>query len=535
LQGWLAVSSHAVIIYHNAWRSAAEAARTVLQNRGYEVRLTDRANEGLTRLRELHERLDRGDNLVVYLAGHGSNPRTQPGETARNLALNHYVEFNDGVLTVGQVAPVFEALSRKDINLTVIDGSCNGGETVYNAIDQRYCAVSTVGVYAPSLSGVPSIAAAMQKDPEKSTFGLWWSDPHMTASWMNGEIVSDRPERLSQRLYRNDSGEFAGLSLFIRPALHSLQSIGGGAGWFLWAWHCRLYRTIYPMEYSNLSSDDKNAYASLLLIDAETFISHTCSWVDPQIRFITRLQEYLSNQDLMKAAADVYDAWYERVWQTLSNDPEWNPVVDPRKYVEKMYGLTPAEYAGKEGFLQMVKELRNLIVLEQAAFAKQQELLRRIDDAAAFSPLAATPVKIPTSTAPTVTVPRPEDPRWSSSYNTFERKAAQELRALEKKAKISHIDLMQFVEKPVLDMTSDRESEARIVVDRSADVNKAHFVIKKRPRTSLSALISQFRAVSADLNWEQGRSSLILSIIEDAVNKVESGEHPTNPGDVIHY
>ena len=243
--------SLAVIVYHNDWTEAVQNTKNVLMSRGYAVTLTDDGGKGLTMLQDCSKNLWSGDRMLVYLAGHGSNPRGW-GDTSKAVALQHYVQFNSGNLYVSQVAPIFEALAKGGIHLTVIDGSCNGGETVYNAIGQNYCAVATTSVYMPSLTNFPDPSNAIQKEGKPSTFGLWWDDPHLAAGWMNGAIVSGVPERIQQRLFRNDRGEFSGLSLFIRPAVGVLNCWDLG-GWNLHYSYCYLYRYIYPDQFDALS------------------------------------------------------------------------------------------------------------------------------------------------------------------------------------------------------------------------------------------------------------------------------------------
>jgi len=162
----------AIIVYHNDWTDAASSAQSELQSRGYSMVLTDDANTGLQSLAQASISLKAGDYLVVYLAGHGYNPRIVYSDTSKSTVLDHYVQFNSGILKVSQVAPLFEQIAQNEVNLTVIDGSCNGGETVLYAMGQKYCAVATTGVFSPGLTNFPPPSNAMHKDNKPGSFGL---------------------------------------------------------------------------------------------------------------------------------------------------------------------------------------------------------------------------------------------------------------------------------------------------------------------------------------------------------------------------
>ena len=145
-----ATQRKAIIVYHNDWGGVPNALKTELQGRGYSVTMTDSASQGLTALTNASNSLAAGDFFVVYLAGHGHDPRTNRNDTSKATALKHYVQFNSGNLYVSQSSPLFEKIANKGVHLIVIDGSCNGGEAVLYAMGQKYCAVSTTGVYSPS-------------------------------------------------------------------------------------------------------------------------------------------------------------------------------------------------------------------------------------------------------------------------------------------------------------------------------------------------------------------------------------------------
>jgi hypothetical protein len=550
LKSCMKANFSAIIIYHNDWKGVVQNTQAVFENRGYPVYLTDDGQKGLTMLQDASKNLKAGARMVIYLAGHGGEQRKK-GDMAMAPALKHWIEFNNGSLTVGQMAPLFEALAKKGVHLTVVDGSCNGGETVYNAIGQTYCAVATTGLYSPSLTNFPDPSNAMKQDGNPSTFGLWWDDPHLTGSWLNGAIVSGVPERLPQRLYRNDKGEFSRLSLFIRPSVAHL-TIWDWGGWTLHYSYCYLYRFIYKDQFDELTQEEKNKFTN----DTQSFIASIHATVDPQTKFIVNLNGYLDNQDVMAIAAKEYAKGYSRAWQTLANDPVWDPSVNPKKYVNKMYGLSPADYLGETGFLSMVKELKNTILLQQAGFAEQEDLLRKIDaiikEISQISPKAVSLPKLQSIPF----VPHPEN--FKMHFDEFEREAVKKFKAMDMQLKIDRIDLMHFsrtrtfrsmaasdlslAEKedtmnaitksmaPYKELFKAVDLLSNKIVISDADANK---VILAGMKEKLVDLISDFKGISPVLSSQQGRASFLMALIEDAVAKVQSGGG--NPGDVIYY
>lgn len=526
----------ALIIYHDQWPNSVRDTKKALENRGYTVRRTDSSEEGLKILQDASENLLEGDRMVVYLAGHGSNPRKW-GDISKAPALEHYVQFNSGIVMVSEVAPLFEALANNGVHLNVIDGSCNGGETVYNAIGQNYCAVSTSGVYSPGVVDAPNPSHAFSKDRDPSTFGLWWDDLHLTASWMNGETISACPQRIHQRIYRNDKGEFSGLSLFFRPALGCLSAWDNG-GWELHYQYCYLYRFIYPDEFNLLSQVEQNKFTN----DLESFIVYIHGVVDPQNKFIARLEDYLDNKILMDKAAEVFRANSERVWRTLANDPAWNPSANQTKYVQTMKGILP--FQDKTGFLAMVSQLKNQLASLQMMFAMQEELLRKIDKMVLNGPVIEGLPKPKRS----VTTVQSVDPML---YDEFEKDVVKKFKAIDSQKNIDLSELTRFIHTWNPSQSMDM---AKSIIAKSAaqykDYFKAEFAAKSEMALSMSTsgekdiqfsqwwkylaeLASDFKSYTPLIYFLQGRSSFMLAIIEDALAKVESDSR--NPGDTTYY
>jgi hypothetical protein len=550
----------ALIIYHNDWTNSVLDTETALKNRGYIVSLTDSGQEGLKILQNASENLLAGDRMVVYLAGHGSNPRKW-GDTTKATALEHYVLFNnDTIVKISQVAPLFELLCNEGVQLNVIDGSCNGGETVYNSIGQKYCAVATAGVYSPGVTDFPSPSHAISKDGNPSTFGLWWDDPYLTASWMNGETITACPQRIHQRIYRNDKGEFSSLSLFFRPALGCLSAWDNN-GWELHWQYCYLYRFIYPDEFNALSQEEQNKFTN----DLGSFVAYIHGVVDPQYKFIARLKEYLDNKDLIAKAAEVYETNIVGVWRTLTNDPSWDPSADPWRYWH-MNNIFP--YSGKSGFLTIVSELKNQIASLQTMFSTQQELLQKIDDIVLNGPVVEGLPKLTTMSRSIVEFADP------TRYNEFEKGVVNKLKAIDSQKNIDLSGFMQFIRnwtptqnnpssplsKDVHGLSMEDKNIAKSLIAKSASQYRDYFrteiadeisILQSEKGFSISSplkekdfqlsecwkdladLASDFKSYTPLIYFVQGRSSFMLAIIEDAIAKVESGSG--NPGDVIFY
>ena len=376
---------------------------------------------------------------------------------------------------------------------------------------------------------------------------------------MNGATILPNPQRIHQRLFRNDNGTFAGLMLFIRPAVSDLTN---------WDWQldsCYLYQYIYPDRYDKLSPELKSQYT----VGAQQVISEMHSIIDPQITFISKLLDYLNNQDLMAKAGKVYVAAFKRAWQTLANDPGWDPTADPQKYAQKMYGVSPDMYQGEIGFSTLVNELKNLIAALQACFNKQEDLLQKLDAELSKShtkppqpagqyPQPYTHVKVVPSQP---LKPRPpEDPNWSSIYNQYVQESAAEFKALDRRVKFDRARILRFIRKPASSRLLTNEEAMKTISDSVAS-NKVHFSTQVKPpagfRTPIIALpgvavsavkapigftdwklveslASEFRSVCADLYYLQGRYNFTMPIIEDAIVKVESPP-PNNPGDMTNF
>ncbi|NTW52727.1 MAG: caspase family protein [Chlorobiaceae bacterium] len=524
----------ALIVYHNDWGGAPAALKTELQGRGYTVTMVDNASQGLTALTNLSNTLVSGDNLVVYLAGHGSDPRINRNDTSKATAASHYVQFNSGSLYVSQTAPLFEKIANKGVSLKVIDGSCNGGESVLYGMGQKYCIMSTTGVYSPGLTGFPAPASSISKDTKPGAFGLWW-EPHQTASWLNGDIISYVPERINQRLFRNDNTDIANLSLYLRPSIGLLTGLDLG-GWNLHYMYCYLYRLIYPDDYAGLEASEKAKFTN----SVQTYLTEMHGYTDPAEQFYTRLDGYLDNASLLNSAAAVYASNYENAWKTLANDPSWNVNADPGKHAAAMKGLTPDAYKGASGFLKMAGEIDFLMTILKTGYAQQEALLGQIDAAAkdTYGPakiaglIRMTPVKRFWPPEPGESVKR---------FNLFERNVMRKVDLIDNQLRIDRRTLlirpMQMTPvNPNLRLVSaTRKSDAENVLNLNAQKYQAGYkttvsaekvgisaaALDAMKKQKLEELIGKFKAISPSLYYAEGRISFLLSIVEDSIGKVQ--------------
>jgi hypothetical protein len=540
----------AIIVYHNDWGGAAPAVRSELTSRGYTVTITDTATVGLQAITQASTSLRSGDFLVVYLAGHGSNPRAF-NDTAKATALEHFVEFNSGILKVRQTAPLFEKIAQTGVKLTVIDGSCNGGETVLYAMGQPYCALATAGVFSPSLTNFPYPSNAMHRDATPGRFGGWADHttigavvshvasfpegpPYLTAGWMNGEIITTLPERINQRLFRNDNTDFANLSLFLRPSIGFLTGLDLG-GWNLHYQYCYLYRFIYPDDFAKLDPAEKSRFTNSLA----TYLAAIHSTVDPAAPRYATLRTYLTNPALLNQAAKVYAAQYSRVWQTLANDPAWNVDANPGLHGAQMRDLTPDAYRGEAGFLNIAGEIDWLLSIMERGFEQQELLLGEIDAVARGLFVGQ---KLPEIIRRPVKMNWPPEPGSPTlKFNQFERAFVRRIHDLDLRLKVRRQFLLrpatQVTGKPAVQLVAKAtKADALKAVNEGVETYKGSFTtlisekvgfpvssLDPARRQRLELLIGRFKAIAPTLAYAEARISFLLSIVEDAMVTVQAG------------
>jgi len=378
-EGWLlntedndleagSVASYGVILHHRDWTGAVNNTIDYLKSRGYHIFETPKGAEGIQHLKALSLSLKAGDRIFVYLAGHGNTQRAV-GNTDKALSLTHGVAFDDGVLIrYDKFAPSFQLMGNKGIDLTVFDGSCEGGEAVVTAIGERYLALSTTAARSPGLTNTPDPSTIMKQFGKPNMFGLWWSN-HYTASL----LTAITPHRFYQKIYRSDDTDITMQSLFYKPAIYFYRTLSGG--WYLNVGGCYLYQYIYPDEYNALTPAQK----SRLTVSTEEYLSIKQHDFDAYTPLIQRLRESLTNTTLLTKASRVYTNAFPRPWQTIMGDMQWDVDAEPIKYSSKNTALSPNTYRGSVGFKRMVNESLNLITLLQQCYATSKTLLQQLD------------------------------------------------------------------------------------------------------------------------------------------------------------
>ncbi|HEX2948556.1 MAG TPA: hypothetical protein VHV83_03135, partial [Armatimonadota bacterium] len=246
----------AILVYHNDWKDDAIANAAELRSRGYDVFITDNASDGLKEIKSLAGTAKKGDRCLVYLGGHGSNPRSV-GDESKSVCKDHFIQVNTGSLYVSQTSPLFKKLGDLGADLTVYDGSCNGGETVYDAAGEKYCALSTTSVYEPGLTGTPALKPVMNPNEIPCSFSYWWDGSHNSSSILSGTLVRTLTHRPQQRIFMNDNNEFSRKMVFTRSAFTYLLVIGDWDMHYEW---CNAYPTIFSESYKNVPEDEKSKF-----------------------------------------------------------------------------------------------------------------------------------------------------------------------------------------------------------------------------------------------------------------------------------
>jgi hypothetical protein len=421
---------------------------------------------------------------------------------------------------------------------------------------KNYCVMSTTGLYSPGLTGFPAPSDAIGKDSAPAAFGMWW-DAHKSASWLNGQIVLALPERINQRLFRNDNTDITNLSLFLRPSIGLLTGLDLG-GWNLHYQYCYLYRLIYPDDYAALDAAEKAKFTN----SVDTYLSSMHGYSDPAQTFFSRLDTYLNNSILLNSAAAVYSANYSNVWKALANDPAWNVSGEPGKYASQMKGVTPDAYVGTSGFMKMAGEIDFLMTVLKTGYAEQEDLLRQIDAAAKdlYGPVnIASIVRL----TPVQKAWPPESAEQLKKFNNFERSLINRFELIDRNLKIDRRNLLMKpgVMRPVAQpstapsvqptmrfmplrssgqvrqpsVAAGGKSDAKQVIDLNIQryepgfrtvvpvekVGISHGLINAMKKQKLEALIGKFKAISPTLYYAKGRISFLLSIVEDSISKVQ--------------
>jgi hypothetical protein len=273
---------------------------------------------GLLELRRLALTLRASDRVFVYLAGHGATYRAL-SDTTQGSAQSHILQFGDGsVVQYSEFSPWFKRMGAIGADVTVFDGSCDGGEAVMDAIGTRYLALSTTGIHAPGITNTPDPSNLMSHVGRPNSFGMWWSRER-TASLMTPQM----PHRFYQKLYRSDDTDINRWSLFYKPGITFFQSVGGS--WDLWTKGCYLYRYVFPEVYATLTAEQKAA----MTVTLDVYLASMRASLNDYAPSITALRETLNDAGAVGRAADVYAAAYPTPWRTMFGDLNWNVDAEP--------------------------------------------------------------------------------------------------------------------------------------------------------------------------------------------------------------
>lgn len=373
---WLAGHAHAwaVFLHHPDWGGAVAQTEQVLGARGYMIVDTNTASVGVELINRLARVVRSADRVFVYLAGHGAAGRTSTGDHTKESALFHYIEFESGGLRFTDIAPAFSLMGDKGVDLAVVDGSCDGGETVLAASGERYLAVATTGVYAPGLTNTPSPGNTLTKFGQPNTYGLWWSRSDVV-SMMTGET----PHRFYQKMYRNDDTEIARWSLFYRTAINFYPAVAGS--WDLVTRNCYLFEYVFADVFNAPSpSDEVKNFKAATKIGLTDYLTAMQADYDGFAPTVAALRQILANAALIDRAADVYAGAFPRPWQTITGLFDWDVSTSPAKLVDSnTVWLVPSAFSGAEGFRSLVAECLRRIADLEASWVTQKERLIELD------------------------------------------------------------------------------------------------------------------------------------------------------------
>ncbi len=504
--------SYAVIIYHHQWQGAVDHTAKYLKSRGYTVFVISNGHEGIAVLKNLALYLKAGDKIFVYLAGHGNTGRTI-GKTEKELSLTHGLQFEDGALvTYDKFSPSFQLMGNKGIDLSVFDGSCDGGEAVFNAIGERYLAMSTTAVCAPGITNTPDPSGIMKLFGKPSMFGLWWSSQY-TASL----LTSKTPHRFYQKIYRNDNTEINIQSLFYRTAIYFYTTLGGG--WYLQHGHCYLYQYIYPDDYQLLSQADKNS----LTVSADDYLVSKQGNFDIYALSIKQLKDMLHTANFIDKASEVYMQSFPKPWQTIFGDMNWDVVAEPIRHSSKNNALAPGYYTGRAGFVRMVNESLNLIALLEQCYYRTKNVLKQIDTEIQKRKLYTGIFKAQPSVKEKITD--------YLKYNEYDQKREIHIENILNQLSVDRTKFFKKLGEP----TEKIQHKTTFAEMLDKDLSGIHPYVKKDSArgTSIDDLIAELESVSVASSVYLDKLFYLLIIVEEAISHVQ--RKGIAPGDIIKY
>jgi len=501
---------HGLVLQHPDWTNAAPNTIAELKRRGYTVHHLEEEQATLTRLRLLSTNLKAGDRVFIYVACHGVTAPTRPPANFTQ-ATTHHAQLKSGWYRLAVAAPYYASLGNRHVDLTVFDGSCEGGETVNVGFGQRYCAMSATGIWTPGYTNTPDPGAAMRGDSKPGEFGLWWGGAHTAGAWLNGQIIAqilkEGPHRLHQRLFRNDASPMARTALFGRTAITNLTI--PGSPWWLEGWGCYLVRYIKP----DLSEERK----AQMTTSVDDYISNVETITHPQRTLIADYKRFLRDFGLIHQASFVYASNFDLAWRSIANDPGWDVRGDRFKHNERFRGISPDPLNPQEGFKRLVNIALNSILTLEEYYRRQISLLRQMDaEMKKRWRVEGVPL-------PKFKLKKQAKPTWRDhiEHNEYDRRETKRLNELVGRMKLTDEPLVKILEKAPTGKTVEALKMPAAMTTRMTKVTKLlDFMLPDMEK--VGELAGQINAISADQYLTIWRLNILLGLIEDAIVAVHA-------------
>ena len=486
-----------------------------LRQRGYDVSTVSSAESAVKTITERADVMQVGDRLFIYLGVHGGDPRPTLKDQGVQWSAHHILQPQSGTFTLEQIQTAIVGASQRGADITLFDGSCNGGETVLAAIGQRYSALSTVGVRAPGLTNFPD--PAQEKGfKDQDYFGTWPRPGSTLASQVNGQLRHSKPARVSQRIFRNDNCKIARQMLFWRSAI---GCFGAGGWWNLRYLYCVVFQYLYGESYKELESTEQKKFT----VSVEDFIARMKHEAfDEGRELLHLLQAYLNDVPLNQRAEIVYAARHIEAWEAIGFKRSWwrpSEVMESANFAGRMV-VRPSKY-GRDGYGRLVDDTKAALA---SVLAMEQELNDKLR--ALNSALVAMGVQMPVRSSVVDDVEHliPTTRDEVRRYNELSEQRYQQF-----KLRVSVLSEHRLTEAP-----SQLENLSETQIE---DIAKK-FRLRSLPNINAAIRYFALRQELLDFydrrDLELIRLSNLMVILEDAWVMVEMGDRPSSP-DVVYF